>query len=104
SSEGRKPGLGAELLVVALVVACLGGALVLVVATYRRQARLRTPPVAVTRPIIPAPALPEPSPVAPPAPLAVPADDPTPKALEKLAALEAEQKQAADAADRRLRA
>jgi hypothetical protein len=98
------PAIGAELIVVALVLACLGGSLALVVTMHRRHAtpkKASPPPVVVAAPAPPPKprAKPRPTPVVAPPP--APPEDPTPKELARLAALEARERVAADGADRR---
>ncbi|HWE36024.1 MAG TPA: hypothetical protein VG406_05570, partial [Isosphaeraceae bacterium] len=101
----RPRGLGAELVPVALVLAALAGSLALVLAMYRR-------PPAPRKNDAPAPvvvAAPKPAPVvAPPKPAPKPRppepEDPTPGALAALASREADERRAAEAADRKAEA
>ncbi len=110
-----RPGVGSELLPVALILLGLAGTLALVVATHRKAADARrlattTPPQAVAPPPPPKPVAPAPRP-RPPVPVAAepetepeppaPVEDPTKKALARVAAQLVENREAARAADRR---
>ncbi|WZO97922.1 hypothetical protein EP7_004974 [Isosphaeraceae bacterium EP7] len=111
--QRRRGRIIAELAVLALVLACLAGALGSVMAMHRRQAiarieaadRSRTPaPVAPPSPapIIVAAPEPEPEPELAPDPIPTgPTIDPTPTILAKVDALRAEQAQEASVLDRR---
>jgi hypothetical protein len=96
--------IGTELIPVVLVVASLAGTWFLIISMYRRQVgpkNTKPPAVAAAAPT-PAAAASEPEPdPSPPPPPAKPKADPTRQALARLAALEAEQRRAAQDADRR---
>lgn len=108
--KGPRARIGAEVLVVALVLASLAGALASVIELHRRRGSARpptAPPVVVQRvveppaPPPPPPVEPDPEPPAPP-PLPEPEPiDPTPGLVAKIAAAEAEQRAAAAEADRK---
>ncbi len=112
-----RPGVGSELLPVALILLGLAGTLALIIATHQRAEIARrtaatAPPVVVAPPPPPKPAEPAPQP-SPPVPVVVeaepepepeppaPAEDPTKKALARAVAQVEENRQAARAADRR---
>src|SRR5579864_863028 len=96
--------IGAELVPVFLVLACLGGSMALVILTHRHYAELKrsasapkkAPPLAVVAV--------QPSVVVPPtvAPSQPPTKDPTPEILARLAAEAGEQSRAAEESDRQL--
>lgn len=111
----RRPrsGVGAELVPLVLILACLAGSLMLIVAVHRRAAPRRPvkpvvavvvapPPPSEAKPIpappaaVSEPEAPEPEPPGPPPPV-----DPTPKALAGFTAAEAEQLLEASRADRK---
>ena len=109
--KGRRSGMGAELVPLALILACVVGSLALVVAVQRPKARrppaklavavAPSPPPAKAAPATASPKLEvaeveEPEPPAAPAPI-----DPTPAALAKLTSAEAEQLLEASRADRK---
>ena len=110
-----RPGVGSELLPVALILLGLAGTLALIVATHRKTADARrlaaaaaAPPQIVAPPPPPIPVAPTPR-RSPPVPVAAepdpephaPLEDPTKKALSRVAAQLEENRQAARAADRR---
>ncbi len=112
----RRPrsGIGAELVPLVLILACLAGSLAMIYSVHRRFASRKAPIPAVVLGPLPAPPKPapprpaptpiiepaseltEPEPPPPPAP-----EDPTPKALAKLTSAEAEQLLEASRADRK---
>jgi hypothetical protein len=94
--------IGAEFVIVLAVLASVAGALGLVVAMHRRQvAELRAAAAAAVVVIPPAPkAAPEP-PRPAPAPAPVPVEDPTPRELARLAAIEQDERREAAEATRR---
>lgn len=112
-----RSGIGSELLPVALILVCLTGTWFLIIAMHRRAAIAPRP--APTVPPAPAPA-PAPTPVAvapstapvesppppprKPRPIPPPPEDPTKKALSRLAMAQAEQILEAQLADRRAEA
>jgi len=101
------PGVGTELVPLALILIGLAGTLGLVVAMHRRSAA-RPAVVLVAAPAPPVgpapPALPEPEPEPPSPRKTAPAVDPTATALTVFARRVAEQRQGAAAADRRAEA
>jgi hypothetical protein len=109
--RGPRSGIGAELVPLVLILACLAGSLGLIVVVHRRSSSRPKPgpAVAVALPTPPAPvpeAKPAPSPVvvpeAPePQPEPPPPEDPTPKAVARLTSAEAEQLLEASRADRK---
>ena len=107
----RRPrsGIGAELVPLVLILACLAGTLAMIVSVHRQVASRRAsrpavalPPTSAKPAPYPAPArvvepeAEEPEPPPPPTP-----EDPTPKALAKLVSAEAEQLLEASKADRK---
>ena len=111
----RKSGVGAELAPLVLILACLAGSFVSILAVYRRVNVARTTPtlspiaviapipvkvLAITRPVVSAIPAPAPKPVA----VAPPPVDPTPKVLADLTAAEAEQLLEASQANRKAQA
>ncbi len=109
--KGPRAGIGAELVPLVLILAGLAGSVTLIVSAQRRAAERKpskppavvaiapAPPRPTPRPA-PAPAAPEPAPEPEPPP-PPPPEDPTPKALAKLTAAEAEQLLETSKADRR---
>ena len=105
-----RTGVGAELVPLVLILACLAGSLGLIIVVHRRAAprpKSRAP-VAVALPPAPTPvpeAKPAPVPVVEPEPEpeppAPPPEDPTPKVLARLTQAEAEQLLEASKADRK---
>ncbi|WP_435021967.1 hypothetical protein TA3x_002658 [Tundrisphaera sp. TA3] len=115
----RRPraGIGAELVLLAMVLVALAGAWSLLILVHRRSAAppadapalvvaTSAPPTIAAPEPVPAPEPdPEPEPAPePPAPPPPPPEDPTPKVLAPIAAAEAEQREAATQADRKAEA
>ncbi|WP_435009483.1 hypothetical protein P12x_000735 [Tundrisphaera lichenicola] len=103
-----RTGVGAELVPLVLILACLAGSLGLIIVVQRRAAPRpkALAPVAVALPPSPTPvpeAKPAPVPVVEPEPEppAPPPEDPTPRVLAKLTQAEAEQLLEASKADRK---
>lgn len=109
-----RPGVGSELLPVALILVGLVGTLGLVIAVHRKaadaaaraNAAVRAKPSIVLATAEPAPAPapvqpPAPKPPPPPPPPAIPPEDPTRAALARIASEADAQRRAAGAADRR---
>ena len=104
----RRSGIGAELVPLVLILACLAGSLALIVVVHRRATSRRPARLAVAVAPPPSPAPPEPVPIVvrpepeepgpPPPPTP---EDPTPKVLAKLTSAEAEQLLEASRADRK---
>jgi hypothetical protein len=106
SSRLPAPRLSAELLPLALILGCVAGSLLLILAAYRRYAaKPEKPAIAVATASHPNPAPvvapPAPTPKPQPKPKPVPVEDPTPKELARLAAEAADLNAAAEAADRK---
>ncbi len=110
-----RPGVGSELLPVALILIGLAGTLGLVVSMHRKAAAPRpadrTPAPAVVATVPPpppadpeVPAQPPPPVVVQPPPAPVPVEDPTKPALARLKSQEGDQRQAAAEADRKAEA
>ena len=107
-----RPKIGAELLPVFLILACMVGTCVLVIATYRRASASRKMrakvPVSVAAVDPPPPPRVEPSPEPPPPPPEPPPrppeEDPTRMILARIGAEEVEQLLEAQAADRKAEA
>ncbi|MGE5756505.1 MAG: hypothetical protein ACM35G_12485, partial [Planctomycetaceae bacterium] len=112
-----RPGIGSELLPVALILVCLIGTWSLIIEMHRRAAIApgpapSAPPAPVPSPApTPAAVAPSPAPMGPPTlpprkphPIPPPPEDPTKRALARLALAQAEQILAAQLADRRAEA
>lgn len=101
-----RPGVGSELLPVALILIGLAGTLGLVVTMHRKATATRSaartpapPAVAAVAPPPKGPTEPEAPQTPPPVAVQPPPEDPTPPALARLSAQEAEQRAAAREAD-----
>ncbi len=114
--KGPRTGVGAELVPLVLILACVAGSLALIVSAHRRQAPRRPRPPAVAIAFAPAPASRRPKPAAVPGPPPVTAEapepevepppppvvqDPTPRALAKLTSAEADELLETSRADRK---